>query len=67
MTRRPLPPNVLDEMIRWWSQQSKPRDSNSRADGTACAEGAEADTERVTARSVLKRRVLYRLMKDFDL
>ena len=66
MTRRPIPPNAIDEMIRWLSQQSKPRDSNSRTDGTACAEDAEADTERVTARPVLKRRVLYRLMKDFD-
>jgi len=67
MTRRPIPPNALDEMIRWLSQQSKPRDSNARADGAASAEGAEFDAARATARPVLRRRVLYRLMKDFDL
>lgn len=66
MTKPPIPPNVLDELIRWLSQQSKPRDSDTQADGSTGVDRAEIDTARATVRRVVKRRILYGLMKRFD-
>lgn len=55
MTKPPILPNALDELIRWLSQQSQPRDSS-----------VPLDTARVTARRAIKRRILYRLKRDFN-
>lgn len=62
MTQRTIPQNALDEMIRWLAQQSEPRGGNATSAG-----GSKEEARPLTQnkRTLHKRRVLYRLMRDF--
>ena len=55
MTKPPILPNALDELIRWLSQQSQPCDAN-----------VPSDAARMTTRRAIKRRVLHHLKREFD-